>query len=71
MSADIEGRVQALEELLAHRDKELHDLSDMVARQWTRLDALERELTRARDRVAALEAEHGEAPAADQKPPHW
>lgn len=71
MSADLEQRVQTLEELLAHRDKEVHDLSDMVTQQWSRLDALERELNRAKDRVLALEDDVGEAPAANQKPPHW
>lgn len=71
MSADLEKRVQTLEELLAHREQELSDLSEMVNRQWARLEAVERELTLAKDRVATLEAEVGEAPAASQKPPHW
>lgn len=71
MSADLEARVQTLEELLAHREQELSDLSDMVKQQWDRFDGIELELRRAKDRVASLEAEVGEAPAADQKPPHW
>lgn len=71
MSEDLERRVQTLEEMLAHRDSELQDLSDMVTQQWKRIEALERELDRTKDRVISLEDSAGEAPAANQKPPHW
>ncbi|MBF0251128.1 MAG: SlyX family protein [Alphaproteobacteria bacterium] len=71
MSEDLERRVRALEEMLAHRESEFQDLSDMVSQQWTRIDALQRELERAKDRLISLEDEVGDAPAANQKPPHW
>lgn len=71
MSNDLESRVQALEELLAHRDAEHQDLSDMVSQQWKRIEALEREIERTKDRIITLEDEVGDGPAADQKPPHW
>jgi len=64
-------RVQALEELLAHRDGELNDLSDMVSQQWKRIEALEREIERTKDRIITLEDEVGEGPDANVKPPHW
>ena len=71
MSDDLSARVQALEEMLAHRDGEMQDLSDMVNQHWKRLEALERELSLTKDRIVSLEDEVGEGPAADQKPPHW
>ncbi len=71
MADDIEERIQALEEMLAHRELELNDLSDMVSQQWKRIEKLELDLTRAKDRIITLEDEVGEGPAADQKPPHW
>ena len=64
-------RVQALEELLAHRDGELNDLSDMVSQQWKRIETLEREIERTKDRIITLEDEVGEGPDANVKPPHW
>lgn len=71
MSADMETRLQAVEELLAHREQELADLSDMVTQQWSRIETLERELTRTKDRIVTLEDDVGDGPAANQKPPHW
>ncbi len=71
MNTSLQARVQTLEEVLAHRENDLHDLSDMVAQQWKRIEALERELSRTRDRLVSLEDESGDAPAANQKPPHW
>jgi SlyX protein len=71
MTNDLEARIQVLEELLAHRDQELQDLSDMVSQQWNKIEELKRDLTRTKDRLITLEDEVGESPAADQKPPHW
>lgn len=71
MSEDLEARVQALEEALAHRDSELQDLSDMVSQQWKRIEAMEGELNRTKDRIITLEDDVGQGPEADQKPPHW
>ena len=71
MNNDIEARFQALEELLAHRDIEVQDLSDMVSQQWKRIEALEREIERTKDRIITLEDEVGDGPDANQKPPHW
>ena len=71
MSKDLEARVQNLEEALAHRDSELQDLSDMVSQQWKRIEAMESELNRTKDRIITLEDDVGQGPEADQKPPHW
>lgn len=71
MSDDLQARVQTLEEKLAHREVEINDLSDMVSQQWKRLEALEREIDRTKDRIVTLEDEVGEGPDANVKPPHW
>ena len=70
MTDDLEARVQNLEEALAHRDSELQDLSDMVSQQWKRIEAMETELNRTKDRIITLEDDVGQGPEADQKPPH-
>lgn len=67
----LDVRVQTLEEQLAHRDVELGDLSDMVSQQWKRIEALEREIERTKDRIITLEDEVGEGTDANVKPPHW
>ncbi len=71
MNETLQTRLQTLEELSAHRESDLRDLSDMVAQQWRRIEALERELSRTKDRLVSLEDEIADAPAAQHKPPHW
>jgi|GEM_PF-273864 len=71
MSAALKTKIQVLEEILAHRDSEMQDLSEMVNQQWKRLEAIENELNRMKDRVVSLEDDVAEGPAANQKPPHW
>ena len=67
----LDSRVQTLEEKLAHRDGEINDLSDMVSQQWKRIEALEREIQRTKDRIITLEDDVGESSDANVKPPHW
>jgi SlyX protein len=62
-----EARIVALESLLAHQERALQELSDLVASQWTRIDALTREILRLRDDVQALSARA----APDRPPPHY
>lgn len=71
MSEELENRIQVLEEQLAHRDSDMQDLSDMVNQQWKRIESLEREIERTKDRIITLEDEVGDGPEANQKPPHW
>ena len=68
----------ALEERLAHLNRAVDDLSDVVTRQGREIDRLtrivsllaERELGREMGREMGHDMD-GEAPAANQKPPHW
>jgi SlyX protein len=62
-----EARVEALESLLAHQERALQELSDLVASQWTRIDALTREVLRLRDDVQTF----GARAAPDRPPPHY
>jgi len=71
MSQETKVRLQALEELLAHRESDMQDLSDMVNLQWKRIETLENELNRTKDRIVTLEEDSPDAPEADKKPPHW
>lgn len=61
-----------LEEQLAHQEKVVQELSDVVADQARRIQRLERQLLILMEREAEREFEAGgQVPLADQKPPHW
>lgn len=62
-------RTDKLEERMAHLMRIFEDLSDVVARQSDEIARLTRLVTMLAAREA--EREDGEAPAADQRPPHW
>jgi SlyX protein len=63
-------RIESLEERIAHLTRAVDDLSDVVARQATEIDRLTRLTHLLAEREADREAA-GDAPAANQKPPHW
>ncbi|MEZ5685693.1 MAG: SlyX family protein [Paracoccaceae bacterium] len=61
-----------LEEQLAHQEKVVQELSDVVADQARRIQRLERQFLILMEREAEREFEAGgQVPLADQKPPHW
>jgi len=64
-------RIEAIEEKLAHLERAVNQLSDVVARQQKELDrALERN-QRLQVKLAALESESGASATAYEKPPHY
>ncbi len=61
-----------LEEQLAHLQRVVDELSDIVARQQTEIDRLTRRVEMLMQREAEREADQGGTiPLADQRPPHW
>jgi SlyX protein len=64
-------RLLAAEEQIAHLIRAVDDLSEVAARQAREIDALERRVAMLLSREAEREAGQGEAPAADQRPPHY
>jgi SlyX protein len=66
---DIEARLDALEMRVAHQDKTIAELNDVVTSQWKQLEVMERQLRRLGEEMEAMEP--GESPAANQKPPHY
>lgn len=64
-------RLDAIEEKLAHLERALAEISDVVARQQKELDrALDRN-QRLMEKVAALESDVGPSATAHEKPPHY
>ena len=65
------SRVDAIEEKLAHLERAVAELSDVVARQQKELDrALDRN-QRLMDKIAALESDFGPSATPHEKPPHY
>lgn len=70
-----------IEETLAHHEKALQDLSDMVVKQWDEIDALKGKVKILQDKIGVLsqEAAEGQAGAGlsvteqalRDKPPHY
>jgi len=64
-------RIEVIEEKLAHLERAVSELSDVVVRQQKELDrALDRS-QRLMDKLAALESESGASATAHEKPPHY
>jgi SlyX protein len=64
-------RLDAIEEKLAHLERAVGELSDVVARQQKELErALERN-QRLMDKIEALESDAGPSATAYEKPPHY
>lgn len=64
-------KLQAVEERLAHLQRSLDDLSDVVTRQDAEIRRLSRLVGLLSERDAEREAAEGSIPLADQRPPHW
>ncbi len=64
-------RLAAIEEKLAHLERAVTELSDVVVRQQKELDrALDRN-QRLMEKVAALESDAGASATTYEKPPHY
>jgi SlyX protein len=64
-------RIEAIEIKLAHLERAVAEISDVVARQQKELDrALDRN-QRLMEKVAVLESDLGPSATAQEKPPHY
>lgn len=66
---DTDKRLEDLEMRLAYQDKTIADLNDVITAQWKKIEALERQLMRLDEELRDIDSM--EAPAANQKPPHY
>lgn len=64
-------KLQAVEERVAHLQRTVEDLSDVVTRQDAEIRRLSRLVGLLSEREAEREAAEGTIPLADQRPPHW
>ncbi|MEP3437797.1 MAG: SlyX family protein [Hoeflea sp.] len=67
---DVESRLVRLEELVAHQQAAIEDLSRQLTEGWKQSEKLRVELARLNDRFQDMEDQTG-SPPANQPPPHW
>ncbi|MDP2119237.1 MAG: SlyX family protein [Hoeflea sp.] len=65
-----EARLVRLEEMVAHQQAAIEDLSRQLSDSWREAEKLRSELARLNDRFQDIEDSAG-GPAANQPPPHW
>jgi SlyX protein len=64
-------RLDAIEEKLAHLERAVAEISDVVARQQKQLDAALDRNQRLMEKISAIESDFGPSATAHEKPPHY
>ena len=64
-------RLDAIEEKLAHLERAIAEISDVVARQQKQLDAALDRNQRLMEKISAMESDFGPSATAHEKPPHY
>ena len=62
-----ETRLDEIETRLAHQEKTISELNDVVLGQWRRIEALERQISRMNDEMQNMDS--GAVPV--DSPPHY
>ncbi len=65
--SEVSVRIENLETRLAHQEKTISDLSDMVTSQWRKIEMLERQLRHLHDEMQSMDS--SSVPV--DKPPHY
>lgn len=70
MGITMEDRIANLETLVAEQERTIEEMSDVIARQWSEIEALGRKLEVLTKRFAALE-EQSAPDVPVTRPPHY
>ncbi|WP_330083833.1 SlyX family protein [Methylocystis iwaonis] len=65
---DYAARLDALETLIAHQDRTIAELSDVIASQWRKIDILERQVAQLREEFQNIGASRD---TPEPPPPHY
>jgi SlyX protein len=63
-----ESRIEDLETRVAHQERTIAELNDVITAQWRKLEAIEFQLRRLGEEMQTMDV--GDGPA-NQKPPHY
>lgn len=67
----VSAKIQDLEIAIAHQDKVIAELSDVMNDQWREIEVLKKQLIRTNNKIDELEQSATPQNEADVKPPHW
>ncbi len=65
------NQLATIEEKLAHLERAVNELSDVVARQQKELDRATDRHQRLLDKLSSMESDWGASATAEEKPPHY
>ena len=65
---DVAKRIDDLETRIAHQDKIIADLNEMITAQWRKIEALEFQLRRFGEELQSMDSAEAQA---NQRPPHY
>ena len=68
--SDFADRLMVLESRMVHQDATIDDLNNMVNKQWTEIEILQRDLSEQRARLVRIESDLNPSQI-DEKPPHY
>ena len=71
MTDDTTARIDKLEEMLAHQEQVINDLSDELAKQWQTIERLTRRIKELEEKVATRIAAADAPESGDPPPPHY
>lgn len=66
-----DDKITNIEMTLAHQDKVITELSDVINDQWREIEALKRQLNKTNSKIEELESSANGQDDANVKPPHW
>ncbi len=66
-----DDKITNIEMTLAHQDKVIAELSDVINDQWREIEALKRQLNKTNSKIEELESSANGQDDANVKPPHW
>ena len=62
-------KFEKIEMVLAHQDRQIQDMSEMINAQWKQIEMLKRRLDMAQSKLSVLESSAGDS--SRDKPPHY
>jgi SlyX protein len=65
---DVAKRIDDLETRVAHQEKTIGELNDVITAQWRKMEAIEFQLRRLGEEMQSLDSGAG---AVDKPPPHY
>jgi SlyX protein len=71
MTDDTTARIDKLEEMLAHQEQVINDLSDELAKQWQTIERMTRKAKHLEEKVESMKSVAASPGGGEPPPPHY